>query len=385
MNTQSSNQKKQSLLQLLGALTFAAMFTACDSTNPELQAPPEVLGYVQVESTQSKSLTDPKVNILFVVDNSGSMKPYQDKMAANIEQFANQFFANTRLNYRIGVVPVYDSKYKEGEMVPGFSSPRKMNPLGELVALKGLDSKDNQSRLFITRDTINPGKVLKETVAIGVQWGPEAEESFSPVLAVMDPELNQGKNAGFYEEDASLAVIFLTDADDVTLGLSGEEFYQRLVAAKGGDKSKILIAAAIPKMAHRSASCRTDGRGPVQQIPALLQVSGGLIADLCSNNFGTHLASFGQYLVQRVAGQKISLEVTPDISTLKVLYGLEGQPDSEMIELQREKGDYIFVPGKDEIIINPNLRIQRIENAKIFILFIPVNYANHKNGRLKEI
>tara|TARA_B110001454_G_scaffold219204_1_gene252212 strand:+ start:29489 stop:30643 length:1155 start_codon:yes stop_codon:yes gene_type:complete len=371
------------------ALATTVLMAACGVKSPQRQAPPEKFSEVTAEVTQEAVLPDPKVNILFVVDNSGSMKGYQAKMAANIQLFAETFFENSRVDYRIGVVPVYDSKYlnDKTEYIP--SGVRKMNPLGELVKLKSADGKEIPDQLFITRDTPNPKEVLKNTVMIGTQWGPEAEESFSPVLAVTDLETNLEKNKGFYQTDAYLAVIFLTDADDVTPGLSAEDFYQQLVDLKGGDRSKVLIAAALPNRDNNSTSCSKDGRGPVQAFPSLLSVSGGIFADLCSRDFGSHLAEFGHNLVQRVAAQKRQLDYTPDITTLKVCFSkartcqsTESTADEQILERPR---DYSFNPDTNEIVLSPYLKLQRIEGASLRISAKPVSLGNFKSGRLDPI
>ncbi|MEK6772914.1 MAG: VWA domain-containing protein [Bdellovibrionota bacterium] len=356
---------------------------SCDVKSPQRQDTPETFGKVTTEESQSGSLPDPQVNILFVVDNSGSMKGYQAKLAENIELFANEFFDDARIDYRIGVVPVYDSKYLNDTKVYGTSGVRKMNALGELVPLVGLNSADKQ--LYITRNTPNPKEVLKKTVLIGVQWGPEAEESYSPVLAITDPERNHNVNQDFYLPDAHLAVIFLTDADDVTPGLSAEDFYQRLVKLKGGDRSKVLIAAALPELSNNSANCAKDGKGPVQSFPSLLDVSNAIFADLCSDNFGKTLASFGNLLTRRVATQKFSIGYTPDIDSLVVTYGPKDQPEDQRQHLQREKNEYVFIPDSNEIILNPYLKLQRIENAKIWITAKPASLGNFKTGRLQTL
>lgn len=380
---------KNSVLSNLILIAAVGGLAACGAKTSDRQAPPETFSSVLVEEAQSQTLADPKVNILFVVDNSGSMKGYQAKMAANIERFADKFFANKRIDYRIGVVPVYDSKYLNDQTVYA-SGRRKMNPLGELVSLKGMSPDDNGSKLFITRDTLDAKEVLKKTVVLGVQWGPEAEESFSPVLAVADERINQEKNQGFYQSDAYLAVVLLTDADDVTLNLSGEQFYQKLVALKGGDRSKILVAAALPNLKVRDSdrtnkNCTTDGDGPVKNIPDLLTASGGIFADLCSEDFGSHLASFGDYLIQRVAAQRITLKFTPDINTLSVSYGAPDLPEGSRIPLARGAEGYYFDPQTNEIVISPTLSLPRLPNGVIFVKATPVNLSNYRNKRLKEI
>jgi hypothetical protein len=372
-------------LNLVYALMILAGFSnGCGSKNSDRQAPPETFSSVTIEGAQTATVADPKVNILFVVDNSGSMKNYQAKLATNIRLFAETFFNNTRIDYRIGVVPVYDSKYLNDTTVYN-SGVRKMNALGELVPLKGLSSEDKGSSLYITRNTIDPEEVLRQTVLIGTQWGPEAEESFSPVLAITNPEINSNKNEGFYQADAHLAVIFLTDADDVTPSLSGEDFYQRLLALKGGDRSKVLIAAALPSLSNNSSDCSKDGKGPLQSFPALLAASGAILADLCSNNFGAKLADFGQYLTQQVASQKIALKFTPDINSLVVTYGPKDSAESDRAVLPRGADGYFFNTETNEIILSSTMKVPRRENSVIFVRATPASLGNYKNGRLKQI
>ena len=152
-------------MKLLIGLSLIGVLAGCNSVNSDLQAPKEKFNFITVKAEQSPTLADPKVNVLFVVDNSGSMKGYQDKLSQNMAYFSKKFFANARINYRIGVVPVYDSKYLNDQTVYK-SGVRKMNALGELVALKGVAVNDKQNQVFITRETHNPAHVLQQTVAI---------------------------------------------------------------------------------------------------------------------------------------------------------------------------------------------------------------------------
>ncbi|MBC7740944.1 MAG: hypothetical protein H7061_02025 [Bdellovibrionaceae bacterium] len=367
-------------LYLVAGLTLAG----CHSKNSSYQGPITKPNTVETAAKTPGGVSDPKVNILFVVDNSGSMKRYQEKLSRNMKLFADQFFSNPRIDYKIGVVPVYDSKYLNDKTVYPKNGVRKMNPLGELVKLKGLDPAADQNQVYITRQTKNAKEVLQATVAIGVQWGPEAEESYSPVIAVMDPKINAEKNQNFYDPEAYLAIIFLTDADDVTPSLSADEFYSKLYAAKGNKSSKILIAAALPNIRNRSSECTTDGRGPVQSFPKLLARSGGIFADLCSKNFGNHLASFAKKLAERVASQKIKLGFTPDIDSLEVTYGTETSLPQDRVIIPRGPDGYTFDVENNIVIISSELNIERVENGQIFVKGVEADLANLQDGRTQQ-
>lgn len=375
------------LLTLLIAALFAT--TACNkSTNPQMQAPPEQFVAVDQSVPQLTSAKEPKVNILFVVDNSGSMKAHQEKLKANIDKFADRFFDNPRIDYKIGVVPVYDRIYplknKLNDPVEGpRERSRKMNPLGELVQLKDKNGQVIEGVPYITRDTPHAKEVLKSTVAIGIQWGPEAEESFSPVLKVVqDEKHNQEVNAGFYDKDAYLVVIFLTDADDVTPGLTSDEFYSELVQAKGGNTQKVLIAAALPSVKVDSPSCRLDGNGPQYKFPALITRSEGMMADLCSNSFGEALAIFGEQLVNQVGAQKIKLGYIVD-KNIVVTYGTKDTAPEKRQQIQEGPNGYTLFPATGEIVLSSKLNIKRVDGGEIFVSVTPANLANIRTGRLK--
>ncbi len=372
----------------LGVAALALLtIVACNkkSINPRLQAPAEKIAKVELTAGQTKTISEPKVNILFVVDNSGSMKSHQEKLKANIGLFADKFFNNPRIDYKIGVVPIYDRVYLNDKHSYGTSGVRKMNPLGELIPLKDKNGNLIEGAPYITRDTPDAKNVLRNTVAIGIQWGPEAEESFSPVIEVISNEAkNQTINGGFYEKDAYLVVIFLTDADDVTPSMSSDDFYDYLIDAKGGDESKVLIAAALPSAKNNSARCRVDGNGPQYKFPALIARSGAIMADLCSNTFGQALAIFGEQLVQQVGSQVIQLDFIPDVN-FTVSYGAKGSKLEDRQIVPRGPKGYSFNPRTQQIVLSPELAIQRLPDGQLFVEARPAKIRNIQNGRTMSL
>lgn len=374
----------------LSLVAAALAVTACAKKgNPRLQAPPETHVEVDQAAPKVESSGDPKVNILFVVDNSQSMDAHQARLKANINRFADKFFDNPRIDYRIGVVPVFDSKflndpkqdYTYYETVNGKRvtkvGPRIMvQEEGVLVPLK----KDAQGQVldgvpYITRETPDAINVLKNTVAIGTQWGPEAEKSFSPALKVIsDSKLNRDANGGFYQKDAYLVVIFLTDADDASNGLSASSFMKKLIAAKGGNKNKILIAAALPSAKSNTANCRLDGDGPRSKFPQLMNISQGTVADLCSNSFGDTLAALGDRLVEQVGSQRIRIREIPDSNSIEVSYGAKNSSEAERQIIPRDSnGGWYYNIENQEIVLSPDINIQRVQNGEIFVKYTRVS------------
>lgn len=378
--------KNQSLIAI--TLILAALFSsACAKKgNPKMQAAPEIHKLVDQAAPKVEKAGDPKVNILFVVDNSQSMDAHQARLKANINRFADKFFDNPRIDYRIGVVPVYDRKFLNdpkkdyvyydtvnGQKVTKVG-PRIMNPYGELVSLKDANGQVMDGAKYITRETPDAINVLKNTVAIGTQWGPEAEESFSPVLKIIsDKVLNKSINGGFYQKDAYLVVIFLTDADDATRGVTAYSFMETLIKAKGGDQSKILIAAALPSAKQDSPTCRLDGKGPQTKFPELLNLSQGTRADLCSDSFGDTLAALGDRLVAQVGSQRIKISDIPDANSIEVTYGAKNSKEEDRQIIPRSSDGWVYNIENQEIVLNPELNIQRVANGEIFIKYVRIS------------
>lgn len=368
---------------------LSILMISCSKTKaPLMQAPPEKFQQLNISAGEVKQIEKPKVEVLFVVDNSGSMKPHQETLQKNIDAFADIFFSNSRIEAKVGVVPVYDRKYLNDRMKNRFGQERVMNPYGELVALKNPDGSKIDSVPYITSSTPNAKEVLKATVAIDVQWGPEAEESFSPVLEIIqNKELNSTKNAGFYEKDAHLFIIFLTDADDATPGLSAEEFYEKLVQEKsdpGTDngREKVHIAMALANPDKKSATCPIDGDGPVYKFPELQAFSRAYKADLCSSDFGKKFAQYAQEVANSIAQQRIRLEFLPDVS-FEITYGVQGSTKEERQVVPDT--NYKFYPETNEFILPADLGIQPIENGQLFIHATPVQLRNIGNGRLNTL
>ena len=66
----------------LGCL--ALNLSACSSESTDLVDPPVVFGAVETDGGNTVIEFNPKVDILFVIDDSHSMKPHQERLVENI-------------------------------------------------------------------------------------------------------------------------------------------------------------------------------------------------------------------------------------------------------------------------------------------------------------
>jgi hypothetical protein len=152
------------------------------------------------------SLSCDKVDLLFVIDSSGSMIEEQDNLRIHIPEFVDLL---GDIDYRIAVTtPGRDLSYTvdPGEPFP----PIPMNEQGddgEFHDTCGLD------RRWIQPDDADPSGLFSCRAAVGTM-GPSLEMPLYAVKLATFDRVVDGTNAGFLRADAPLVIVVITDEDD---------------------------------------------------------------------------------------------------------------------------------------------------------------------------
>lgn len=240
----------------------------------------------------------PQVDILFVVDSSGSMDSHQNNLSKNISLFTNSLGKIQILDYHIGVTTT-DFTY------------------GDVGALKGVPK-------FVERSTPDGLAQLSSNLLVGISGSPY-ESVFAPTRAALSQPNLSGANRGFYRDDAYLAVVFVTDAADQSNVTAGELF-QFLMDLKNWEREK-LIAYGVIVPSHDDSCSRDEVNSKPSKIEEFLQMSKGISFSLCAPDYGERLAAIGEDLVKRV-GMFIPLKQIPVVSTIQVRYGSQVIPEA---------------------------------------------------------
>ncbi len=281
------NQK--SFNTVVVALCALTMLSACRSENPPLTGPPKqpinILPKEHPLDDQAKEgLTvayDPRVDILFVIDDSASMLKHQQNLKDNLHMFVDQFAKTAGIDFHIGFTNVYDRlRYGIAGGVPqtcgslnltrrpeGWApTTHNWDIAGTLQPMLDTSGKLN-GRRFVTKDddyaailnnTLDPlinKTLIKELIPnksnaddfkrVGTSfvlkdtnicpYGPENEELFTPLVnAVEGLGPIAETNKGFRREGALFVAILLSDANDAS-GLTPEEVNARIAKAVGVD------------------------------------------------------------------------------------------------------------------------------------------------------
>ena len=294
-----------------------------------------------------------KTDILFVVDDSGSMAVEQANLAANFKAFIDALAASPVKNdFQIGITTTsVDRNVTSGATLaldPTFSSsatvscPTPVNggqryPAGALVAV---DAAGHQL-------TIGGGRILsassstltqdfQRNVNVGTCGSGKEQGLRAAQLALSEPLLS-GSNAGFLRPGSRLAVVIISDDDDcsdpgdgqghplVTTGEPPEcelkaqrvaDFVQFLNGPLGGETRDLVVAtiAAVDPASKVPAKCTIANSTNTAEnaAPRYVEFASAFgvksaVASICDASFASTL----QTIAGLIASQTVPLSEEP--------------------------------------------------------------------------
>ena len=229
-----------------------------------------------------------KVDLLIVVDNSGSMASKQQAIQSNLDHLWNRIAA-ANADYRIAVTSSGMTPYTSGwsQCAGGASG----GEAGRFFPV------DNSHPRVLTPQTPNVRSALISNIEVGIcHWD---ERFFEPAVAALtNPLVSATKapgtplpadgNAGFLRDDARLAILVVTDTDDDNKMASPPPvsgYVQQLIAVKHGAKDLISFAAIVPL-----SNCAAAETYPTPRFVEAAAALNGKLFDACDlNNYGAVL------------------------------------------------------------------------------------------------
>jgi hypothetical protein len=213
-------------------------------------------------------LPTPQADVLFVVDNSGSMSEEQALLGQNIGSFV-QFAQQQMIDYQIAVTTTDVDTIFGGEG-------------GRMVG----------NPIFLTPATPNANTVFSQRVN-GLGTGGSADEQGleAAYLALSDPIINTD-NLGFLRTDAALAVVIVSDEEDSSPQTT--QFYENFFRnIKGFQNSSLFSLSAVVGTTNPSCSSGAGNAAYGARYIAVAQATGGVVESICNANWGQTLANIG--------------------------------------------------------------------------------------------
>ena len=250
------------------------------------------------------------VDILFVIDNSGSMMSHQENLSKNTELFTHLFLKNSSLDFRIAITSTDGLDISGVVSTPGVSS-------GAMPGWSGLPFRGPYHK-----NTPDINSELAKAFLIGTDGSPTESVFFSPKYILSHPK----KYPNFYRQDAFLVLIFITDAEDQS-SISPIDLKAFLVNLKQ-DYSKVLAYAVLAGKNYMGRTCETETGEELDKIKTFMALLGNHpIFSLCDPDFGQRLGDIGKDIISKVSA-KILLPSKPFLPTIEVSYGSQKIPNS---------------------------------------------------------
>lgn len=258
------------------------------------------------------------VDVLWVIDNSGSMGDDQEAVAENFDAFMN-YFVPMGIHYHMGVVTTdMGSPTQFGKMQGSYP--------GDLhyITWSMKEAGDDEFR-----------KTIK---TLGAN-GSSSERGLSAMQVALGPDMQAGHNAGFLREDAFLAVIFVSDEEDQSPGYSAGAYYWQdylnfLIDLKG-DISNVVCSAIINL---------ADTGG----YPELAEATGGAIEEMHLDYYAA-LLEIGRVSAGFENTFDLTAEPEPGTEITVTINGEEVPPGEDTWHYDPETGAIVFSEGNEPV------------------------------------
>ncbi len=235
---------------------------------------------------QNDATLNAKIDILFLVDDSGSMATSQDNLAANFGAFIRGF-VEKNLDYRIAVGDT-------GAWRTAFG--------GNLAYSRFRDGATNRhSGIFVVDPTTpNLFSVFQNNVRLGT-----AGTGDERPLSSFEQVLSNSQNTGFLRTDSHLSIVILTDEDDFSRNSSQSNahnyndpllypisrypaFLDQLTNSSGATRRYSVNTVAILDQAclnilSPQASERIIARRVIELVDSLEGIKGNLCGDFAQS------------------------------------------------------------------------------------------------------
>ncbi len=242
----------------------------------------------------------PNVDILFVIDDSGSMADQQDSLIASFPGFVAgiQSRLGSAQSYHIGIVTTEDYQ----------ANTAGCRAIGDLITTTGGPSSSAMACGPFAGGTSwmgenEPNLAQKFACAGKVGAGGNSDERVArAIMNALEPSRNaQGAcNAGFSRPESLLVIVIITDEDDVADGCdtnnvcdsygsggTSTDWYNTVVAHRGGHAQNIVVLSLIGRQLNNPC-----GAVPASRLLGFTNKFGarGFIGDVCA-------ASYDQFFV----------------------------------------------------------------------------------------
>lgn len=285
---------------MLRLMIFSFLFTSCLDRSKDYVHYKDPIYKPTKDEELSLSLInmDAAVDILWVVDNSGSMGDIQNNIIKNTELFMNQFVKLDYIDWKMGVV----STDRSQAPYIGFKQP--------------LDSS-----LVDISDASSVNRVVSQfqsaIKALGTN-GSASEYVFYNTLRHIEESYLDNNTANFIRESSHVAVIMVTDEKEQSdAQYKGEKLYNAIKSYM--DPGKTLRFYGVFQ-AQDLQDCSRGFSYKDSDFYEIVYLSEGFSISACSTEFGQDLVGIADDITSLIGKPALLLDQNPKVHTIKLYY-----------------------------------------------------------------
>lgn len=272
------------LLKVSCLIILTSLFLAC-SKSPQFSNSPDSQSFSQHVTYNNK------VDILWVMDNSTSMKKHQENISKQIDSFVDTLVAS-QFDFHLGVITTD-------------------------IGSTGQDGNLQGDVKVMTSLTTDLKTKLRATMVVG-DTGWNLEQGLGALKLALSTDKLNSENAGFLRSDATLAVIVVSDEDDHSVGTTADyiSFLDELKPAyEDGTRGWLLNFIGVTEL---TGTCRTYNNyaDPGLRYMALADVTNGLNETICTTDFAVTLSNIRVRIVSILT--EFVLDRKPIVSSITV-------------------------------------------------------------------
>lgn len=301
---------KKNLVSTLVISTSLLVFSSCEKGGGDFSISSD-----SSQFQQAATFVPRKLDVLFVVDNSGSMSSSQTKLANNFPSFIN-YFKSKGYDFRLAVT-TSDAYYGDQFINSGCSLCNAQQTefrSGVTPAIR-----------IVQNSTANLDSVFSANVQVGTN-GSGDERVFSSFRAALGSSLN----AGFHRPDAYLSVILVSDEEDFSHDdINFNESYAQptlhnpaiyktyLETFTAGQATKDFSVSTISVLDETCRSSLGSGQKISTRLMQLADLTGGTKNSIC-NSFATVLDNISSSIATQTQAV-FQLNRKPSVNSIRVI------------------------------------------------------------------
>jgi hypothetical protein len=320
------------------SLSLLTIVSCGDKTNFVHHINPVAPTFFQETYSIHEIDTRNKIDILWLVDNSGSMDSIQKNIVKNAELFMTEFIKSNYIDWKMGLV----STDRADDPYLGFDVP-------------------------FNRATVDPVTLFRTKVNSLGTGGDSSEYVFHNIYRTLT---NPGP-IPFLRPNAHLAVIMVTDEVEQSLEIDRSlyEVNNFFVAMRNliNPLFKMRFYGAInaKELDECDAYAMKYAESPFENI---IKLTSGFVVSACKPDFGEGLSNIGKDIASLLEYPRLLLTKRPRIETIKVSYkGLVLEPG------RPEEGGFWYYDDEFNMIVFYNLNFSQDFEADAVDVHFEVN------------